>query len=160
MGVHMVSGERRRAPRRRPYASEPLSRMRVRAGRELDVVNISSTGALVEGEARLLPGRHVDVHVISSSGRMLARSRVVRAFVSVLASDRVLYRGALAFEQPVQLGPAPADSPRSHADYAGNNFPRNDSSPSPGEGSDYPEPDNEWQATCESTRSGAIEEEA
>ena len=106
----MVTRERRRASRRQPHSSEPVSRVRVRAGRELDVLDISSVGVLVQGESRLLPGRHLDVHVVSCSGRTLVRSRVVRSFVSSLSSDRVVYRGALAFEQPLQLAPALPDA--------------------------------------------------
>jgi hypothetical protein len=105
-----VTRERRRAPRRQPHSSEPVSRVRVRAGRELEVLDISSFGVLVQGESRLLPGRHLDVHVVSCSGRTLVRSRVVRSFVSSLSRDRVVYRGALAFEQPLQLAPAPPDA--------------------------------------------------
>jgi hypothetical protein len=80
---------------------EPASRVRIRAGRELAVVDVSSAGALVEGEARLLPGTHVEVHVIARTGRVLVRSRVVRAYVAALWSDRVVYHGALAFDQPI-----------------------------------------------------------
>ena len=105
----MVGRDRRRTPRRHPDPSEPLSRLRVRAGRELLVINASSNGVLVEGEARLLPGRHLDVHVMTAGGRTLVRSRVVRSFVSKLSSDRVLYRGALAFEQPVLLAASPSE---------------------------------------------------
>lgn len=107
----MVRGrDRRRAVRRQPDSSEPVSRVRVRAGRELSVVDISSAGVLVEGEARLLPGTHLEVHVVANGGRTLVRSRVMRASVAHLRSDRVLYRAALAFEQPVDLSPAPLAS--------------------------------------------------
>ena len=58
---------------------EPLSRVRLRAGRELQVVDVSVAGALLEGTARLLPGTHVDVHMVTRDGRVLVRSRVVRA---------------------------------------------------------------------------------
>jgi hypothetical protein len=80
---------------------EPLSRIRVRAGRELRVVNVSRGGALVEGDTRLLPGTRIDVHVVTAAGRTLVRSRIVRAYVSCVSSDYVLYRGALAFEHPI-----------------------------------------------------------
>jgi hypothetical protein len=97
--------------------------VRVRAGRELAVINMSSTGVLVEGEARLLPGRHLDVHVVSSGGRMLVRSRVVRSFVEGLWSDRVLYRVALAFEQPVVFAPVAEEIEESVKDSEGNAIP-------------------------------------
>lgn len=96
--------ERRRAIRRAPAADEPLSRMRLRAARELVVINVSSSGALVESAARLLPGTHVDVHIVTSEGRTLVRSRVTRAYVSHLEADTIRYRGAIAFERNVDTG--------------------------------------------------------
>lgn len=99
-----MRADRRRTPRRVPHASDPLARLRLRTGRELSVVNVAAGGALVEGEGRLLPGTHVDVHVTTPDGRLLVRSRVVRAFVSQLRGDRIVYRGGLAFEQQVKLG--------------------------------------------------------
>jgi hypothetical protein len=91
--------DRRRAARREPAATEPLSRMRLRTGRELSVVDVSNAGALVEGSVRLLPGTHVDVHVVTREGRVLVRSRVARCFVAALRGDAVCYRGALAFDR-------------------------------------------------------------
>ena len=93
--------ERRRTTRREPCADEPLSRVRFRAGREVTVVNVSNTGLLVESAARLLPGTHLDVHVVTKDGRVLVRSRVTRAYVSSLAADVIRYRGALAFDHVV-----------------------------------------------------------
>ena len=75
--------ERRRAPRRLVAAEEPLSQARLRTGGQLCVLDASSWGALAETTERLLPGRHLDVHVVSSEGRVLVRSRVARAFVAV-----------------------------------------------------------------------------
>lgn len=93
--------ERRRTVRRAPSLDEPISHVRLRTGRELSVVNVSNSGVLVEGAARLLPGTHVDVHVVTREGRMLVRSRVTRGYVAYLAPDAVRYRGALAFDRVV-----------------------------------------------------------
>ena len=119
--------ERRRSPRRVPGAAEPICRIRLRTGWELTIVDISHAGALIEGGARLLPGTHVDVHVITRDGRVLVRSRVVRASVCHLQSDVVLYRAALAFERNV--------------DTAVSGYVVPDETPSGGsaEGSDYPD---------------------
>jgi hypothetical protein len=68
-------------------------------------VNVSDAGMLVEGEMRLLPGTHVDVHVIAGEGRQLVRSRVLRAYVSHVAAELIRYRGALAFERMVDTAP-------------------------------------------------------
>jgi hypothetical protein len=99
-------GERRRFGRRSPSLTEALSRVRLRAGRELAVINVSAAGALVEGTTRLLPGTNVDVHVTAAHGRTLVRARVVRCTVWALAPDAVHYRTALAFEAAVELGTA------------------------------------------------------
>ena len=98
--------ERRHTARRVPEVREPLAHVRLRAGRELAVLNVSPSGALVEGPTRLLPGTHVDVHVVTRTGRVLVRSRIVRAFVSGLQADAVSYHGALAFDRLVDVAAA------------------------------------------------------
>jgi hypothetical protein len=101
----MADAERRRSGRRIPAADEPLSRVRLRAGRELTVVDVSNGGVLVEGQARLLPGTHADVHIVTKDGRTLVRSRVVRAWVCDVQADMVRYRGALAFDRAIDTEP-------------------------------------------------------
>lgn len=91
-----------------PADDEPLSRVRLRAGRELAVLDLSNTGALVEGPARLLPGTRVDVHVVTGDGRTLVRSRIVRAWICDLSAEKVTYRGAIAFEQAIDTSCARA----------------------------------------------------
>src|SRR5688500_10171036 len=97
--------ERRQAKRRTPGRDEPISRIRLRAGRELSLVDVSDTGALVEGPVRLLPGTHIDVHVVTRDGRVLVRSRVSRCTVVAVSADVVCYRGALVFDRPIDTAP-------------------------------------------------------
>lgn len=97
--------ERRRAARREPQPDETVSRVRLRTGRELAVVNISHAGVLVEGVTRLLPGTHVEVHVVTRHGRVLVRTRVMRSSVSRLQADIVSYRTALAFDADLDTDP-------------------------------------------------------
>lgn len=92
--------ERPRLPRRSPAREEPISRVRLRTGHDFFVIDASDSGVLVEG-TRLLPGTHVDVHVVTRDGRVLVRSRVVRAYVYDLRADAVLYRIALTFDRVV-----------------------------------------------------------
>lgn len=96
--------ERRFAARRRPHASEALARLRLRTGREVAVVNVAPSGALVEADSRLLPGTHIDVHIVTPAGRAVVRSRVVRAYVWRVSNDRIVYRGGLAFEREIDVG--------------------------------------------------------
>jgi hypothetical protein len=108
--------ERRRAARRTPAQDEPLSQIRLRAGRELLVVNASDVGVLAEGEMRLLPGTHVDVHLVTREGRLLVRSRVVRAFVYRLGPHQLRYRGALSFDRPVSTAAVGYPMPEASGD--------------------------------------------
>lgn len=94
--------ERRRCERRAVRPGEPLSLLRLRTGREFLVIDIASRGALVEGAA-LLPGSHVDAHVSAPAGRVLVRCLVARCFVTRITAESVVYRGALAFEQPIDV---------------------------------------------------------
>jgi ribosomal protein L30/L7E len=98
--------ERRGATRRVPDVDDTLARLRLRAGRELAVVEISDTGALVETSGRLLPGTHVEVHVVTRDGRTLVRSRVTRAWVFAVAADALRYRAALVFDTRVNTTPS------------------------------------------------------
>lgn len=124
--------ERRRTSRRVPAAEESLARVRLRTGREMTVINISSGGVLVEGSTRLLPGTHADVHVVTRHGRTLVRSRVLRSIVWHLEADAVSYRTALAFEVSVDTEPAgypvPAGIPMSEGG-GGNSYPTVDAQP-------------------------------
>jgi hypothetical protein len=96
-----LAGERRHAARRIPDSQEPLRRVRSRTGLELDVVDVSSTGVLIEGRARLLPNTRLDIHLVTRTGRVLVRCRVIRAYVWYLEGDLVRYRVGLAFDHAV-----------------------------------------------------------
>jgi len=100
-----MTGERRRSARRCPAAGEALSWARLRTGTELAVIDISDHGALVDSRVRLLPGTHVDLHLLSAAGRVLQRARVARAFVARLDASALSYYVALAFDGPVDTSP-------------------------------------------------------
>ena len=105
----MIRSERRRARRVTPESSSPLSRVRLRTGHELRVLDIGSVGAKVDGASRLLPNRHVDLRLTTPRGNVLVRALVIRSRVVDLAGDVVTYESALSFERPVLL--VPQESP-------------------------------------------------
>jgi hypothetical protein len=118
--------EHRKAVRRVPSREEALSRIRLRTGREMSVVDVSNTGMLVEGHVRLLPGTHLDVHVVTREGRVLVRSRVVRCWIAALDAGLVWYRAALAFDRQLDtatLGYAIPQPARACADGGGPDYP-------------------------------------
>ncbi len=95
--------DRRRTARRLLAPDEPLAHAKLRTGGQLIVLDASSWGALTETKERLLPGRHLDVHVVTSGGRVLVRGRVARAYVCQLQPAAIYYRAGLAFEQPIDV---------------------------------------------------------
>jgi hypothetical protein len=86
-------------------SGEALSWARLRTGAELAVVDIADHGALVESRTRLLPGTHVDLHLLTIAGRVLQRARVARAFVVRVDASVLSYAVALAFDAPVDTSP-------------------------------------------------------
>ena len=95
--------ERRRTPRLVPDPAGSLCRVRSRTGRELDVIDLSSGGLLIEGNWRALPNTHLDVHLVTAHGRVLVRCRVVRAYVCDVSATLVRYRAGLPGLTPSQL---------------------------------------------------------
>ena len=73
----------------------------MRTGLELTVTEISDLGASVRTHARLLPGTHVDVHLMTCGGRVLRRARVARAAVGAIDAAGIAFHVALAFDSPV-----------------------------------------------------------
>jgi hypothetical protein len=96
-----MTPDRRRAVRRTPGADDPIAHARLRTGGHLVVRDISHHGAFVGGIDRLLPGRAIDVHIITGVGRVLVRARVVRCEVHAVSASSVHYQAALAFVNPI-----------------------------------------------------------
>jgi len=117
-------GDRRLAPRRTPGLAELLRRVRSRTGREFDVVDVSDTGLLIEGRTRLLPNTHVEIHIVTRTGRVLVRCRVVRSYVWYLEADLVRYRVGVSFDRQVETSAGyPVPAPLSTLDQTGTRYP-------------------------------------
>ena len=93
--------ERRRATRRTVAADEPLAQAKLRAGGQLVVLDASNWGVLTGTTARLLPGRHLDVHIVTPTGRTLVRCRVARVYVCRLQPAAIYYHAALTFDHSI-----------------------------------------------------------
>jgi hypothetical protein len=77
---------------------------RIRPGRSVVIVDLSSSGALVEGPWRFRPLSRCDVHLQLSGREVQLRARIVRCFVArIERQEPVRYRTALAFDQVVDL---------------------------------------------------------
>lgn len=97
----MVQLERRRERRRVSSVEHGVLTARVRPGHTVVLIDISTHGAQLETERRLLPGASVDLLLALQVGGLVVRSRVLRCSVSRVESSGVRYRGAVTFEHRI-----------------------------------------------------------
>ncbi len=76
---------------------------RIRPGYAVVVINLSPSGALVEGPRPLPPGRRVDVHLAEGDLRVLVRAQVIRCSVATLDADSITYRAGLSFHERLEI---------------------------------------------------------
>ena len=101
-----VARERRASPRISALAITGMERARLRPGRTAYIIDLSSGGALIEADWRLLPGMRVEMQVGEPSPLFRVTGRIVRCHVALLDRERIRYRAALMFEQPLPSGVA------------------------------------------------------
>jgi CheY-like chemotaxis protein len=104
------SGSRKRA-RRLPVSDVPwLSTVRLAWGHSLRLLNISSSGVLVESGVRLSPGSTTKIQLDGTGLALTVPARVVRCRVSDVNSLGVKYETAATFERPVEELIVPEDA--------------------------------------------------
>lgn len=101
-----VKPERRASARVLAITMEGMDRARLRPGRTAHIVDLSSGGALIETEWRLLPGSRVDMQVGDPVPIFRVAGRILRCHVALLECERIRYRGALMFESQLPFGEA------------------------------------------------------
>ena len=78
-------------------------RARLRLGDRLSLVDVTSSGALVDAGRPLRPGSRVDVQIESERRNGLVTARVLRCSVVAIEPERgVTYRAALVFGEPCE----------------------------------------------------------
>ena len=90
--------ERRRA-RRGGAQEHAIVKARIRPGHEVTLIDLSSGGALVEANRRLLPGSAVELQIHAEDRQATMRGCVVRCNVVQVRPASMCYRGAIAFER-------------------------------------------------------------
>ena len=96
--------DRRASARVLTQTLEGVDRARLRPGRTARVVDLSSGGALIETDWRLLPGTRIEMQVGDPFPLFHVAGRILRCYVAVLDGHRIRYRGALAFEKQLPFG--------------------------------------------------------
>jgi hypothetical protein len=88
-----------------------LSGIKASWGADLQLINISSTGVLVETGSKFAPGSTTNLHLCGPETNLVVPVRFIRSDVARIDGLGVRYRAAAAFAQEVDLaGPRRADS--------------------------------------------------
>jgi hypothetical protein len=73
---------------------------RIRGGHDVILLDLSASGARIEGTRPLRPGARVDVHLSRDARRVTVPARVVRSLVAAIDADHgITYQAALSFER-------------------------------------------------------------
>jgi hypothetical protein len=96
-----MANERRLWPRVPPQIGGWQRQALLRPGHEVEVLNLSTGGALVQSTARLKPGIPTELQLQGGS-RHIVRGRITRARVISLAP--LCYEAALVFDVPLGVG--------------------------------------------------------
>ena len=97
----MPGAERRQATRLSGNDGHGILRVRVRPGQDVNLIDVSANGALIETCHRLLPGSTIDLHLVTQESNMPVRGRVLRCAVARLRPAAIFYRGAIGFDRSV-----------------------------------------------------------
>jgi hypothetical protein len=102
-----IGRERRAFERVLALRIEGMERARLRPGRTAYILDLSSGGALIETDWRLLPGTRVEMQVGDPVPLFRVAGRILRCHVALVDRERIRYRGAMKFEKPLPFGEVP-----------------------------------------------------
>lgn len=95
----------RRAALRKPLGDIPwLSRARLAWGAEIALVNISTSGVLLESGSKFAPGTTTDLHLSGPETNLVVPVRFVRSEISKIDALGVRYQAAARFGEEIDLG--------------------------------------------------------
>ena len=91
--------ERRKWPRLKPSSIPSLKSVALGQGTEIDAIDISQGGMLVETEVRLRPQMRIHLKLVTSDGIIRLEGSVLRSSIASLKGVP-RYQSAIAFTQP------------------------------------------------------------
>jgi CheY-like chemotaxis protein len=99
-----VAADERRVALRKGRSDVPwLSGIKAAWGSELELINISSTGVLIETGSKFTPGSTTELHLSGPDTNLVVPVRFIRSDVARIDGLGVRYRAAAAFAREVDL---------------------------------------------------------
>jgi hypothetical protein len=102
----------RSAPRLPPSAISKLKSIRLVAGPEVTLINISRGGALIETDALLVPHSAIAIRLVTADAVFLLRGRVLRSRAASFQGSALIYQSALAFDEELPFLDGAQDQPQ------------------------------------------------
>jgi PilZ domain len=105
-GRNEKTGSDRRRTHRFPATAIPgFKTVHLGTGPEVELVNISRGGALVESTSRLTPSSNISLRLVAGESSFVIRGRVLRSQVAGFLGCMLRYRSAIQFTQEFVLLP-------------------------------------------------------
>ena len=99
-----AAGNERRTARRRPRNDLPwLSKVKLGTGLDVALVNISTSGVLVESGSKFTPGTMSELILTGNGANMVVPVRVIRSEIARIDALGVRYHAAAAFDKEIDL---------------------------------------------------------
>jgi hypothetical protein len=95
--------EQRAYPRRPPSVIPHLKAVRIVAGPEAKLINISRGGALIETDARLAPKSLICLRIVTAEAILMLKGKVVYSRTAVLGSSTIRFHSAMQFDEEFLL---------------------------------------------------------
>ena len=131
---HHPESDQRRWPRLEPSSVPFLKGISFNQGSEVQVVNISRGGVLLETEVRLRPQMKLNLKLLTCDGLIKLEGTVLRSSISSL-KGAPRYRSAIAFEHPFHMLDDLSEEP---AVVSSEDKPESAAPPASEQGSDLP----------------------
>lgn len=101
----------RRWARRTPQQSPWVWRVRMPWGADVDLINISQTGILLESGSKVTPGVTLELQLTGLGLQRVVLARFVRSEIARVDRLGVRYHAAAQFDQPLDIVPGKSDQP-------------------------------------------------
>ena len=106
LGTASVQVDSRIDPRFPATAVPTITAMKLLPGDTVDLLNISRSGALVEGRTRFVPGTRITVIFEGGFSPARIKGKVVRSYVSSIKDGMLRYHSGIQFESRLEINPA------------------------------------------------------
>ena len=101
--------------RKTPQEIEGFQSVVLRPGGQVDLLNISNGGMLVQTETHTKPGSVVRVYIVTTGAKYEVKAKIVRSEITTVDGSGLHYLLAIAFDEPLDLiddgDAAPVDAP-------------------------------------------------